>query len=85
MSAPSIQAPQRVAGTVDEAPAKRPVSPFERFGLSGRTLDAVNWLSVALAIYVLITAVNVIGTGFGIATGDQAESLFAFATNPIIG
>ncbi|KUG60599.1 Na/Pi symporter [Nesterenkonia jeotgali] len=85
MSAPSIQAPQRVAGTVDEAPATRTFSPFERFGLTGRPLDAANWVSVALAIYVLITAVNVIGTGFGIATGDQAESLFAFASNPVIG
>lgn len=85
MSAPSMEAPQRVASTVDEAPAKRPFNLFERFGLSGRLLDVANWLSVAVAVYVLITAVNVIGTGFGLATGDQAESLFAFATNPIIG
>jgi len=85
MSAPSIEAPQRVSGSVDEASAKRPFSPFAQFGLSGRLLDIANWLSVAAAVYVLITAVNVIGTGFSIATGDQAETLFAFATNPIIG
>lgn len=60
-------------------------SPFERFGLTGRTLQFVNWLSVAVAIYVLITAVGVIGSGFGIATGDQAETMFEFATNPLVG
>ncbi|GAA4912764.1 Na/Pi cotransporter family protein [Nesterenkonia rhizosphaerae] len=60
-------------------------SPFERFGLSGRALSAANWLSVVAAVYVLITAVNVIGSGFKIATGDQAGELFSFATNPIVG
>ncbi len=60
-------------------------SPFERFGLTGRTLQIVNWLAVVAAVYVLITAVGVIGSGFSIATGDQAETLFEFATNPIIG
>lgn len=63
----------------------RLVSPFERFGLSGRMLDIVNWIAVAVAIYVLITAVNVIGSGFQMATGDQAEALFSFATNPLVG
>lgn len=85
MSAPSIEAPQRVAGPADEAAATRPFSPFERFGLSGRMLDVANWLSVAAAVYVLITAVSVIGTGFSLATGDQAETLFGFATNPVVG
>lgn len=60
-------------------------SPFERFGFTGRTLQIVNWLAVAAAVYVLITAVGVIGSGFSIATGGQAETLFEFATNPIIG
>lgn len=44
-----------------------------------------NWLSVAAAIDVLITAVSLIGSGFKIATGDQAETLFEFASNPLVG
>lgn len=67
----------------EEAP--RPVSPIERFGLTGRMLAIANWVAVAVAIYVLITAVNVIGSGFKMATGDQAEALFSFATNPLVG
>ncbi|WP_229503542.1 Na/Pi symporter [Nesterenkonia sedimenti] len=62
-----------------------PRSPFERFGLQGTALSVANWLSVAAAIYVLITAVNVIGSGFKLATGDQAETLFEFASNPLVG
>lgn len=49
-----------------------------------RTLEAGNWIAVALGIYLLITAVNVIGDGFKAATGGQAEELFAFAENPIV-
>lgn len=67
-----------------EAPAKVLRSPLERFGLRGRALSIGNWLAVVGGIYVLITAVNVIGAGFKGATGGQAEQLFAFASNPIV-
>ncbi len=59
-------------------------SPLERLGLRGRALSVGNWLAVAAGIYVLITAVNVIGSGFKGATGGQAEQLFAFASNPVV-
>ncbi|AJE33051.1 NptA protein [Corynebacterium humireducens NBRC 106098 = DSM 45392] len=59
-------------------------SPFERFGLHGRALGAANWIAVAVGIYLLITAVSVIGDGFKLATRGQAEELFAFASNPLI-
>ena len=59
-------------------------SPLERFGLGGRALDAANWVAVAVGIYLLITAVSVIGDGFKLATRGQAEELFAFASNPLI-
>ena len=36
-------------------------------------------------IYLLITAVGLISAGFKSATGEQAETLFAFATNPFMG
>lgn len=72
----------------DHAPSEEVAhlsSPFERFGLSGRPLQILNWLAVVAAVYVLITAVGVIGSGFKIATGDQAATLFEFATNPLVG
>ncbi len=43
------------------------------------------WLSVLLLVYLLIAAVGAIGTGFKAATGERAEELFAFATNPFLG
>lgn len=45
----------------------------------------LRWLSVLLLIYLLIAAVSLIGGGFKIATGERAEELFAFATNPFLG
>lgn len=54
-------------------------------GLSSRAYGVLNWLTVAACVYVLITAVSVIGSGFSAAVGDQAEELFSFATNPIVG
>lgn len=43
------------------------------------------WLGVVALIYVLISAVSLIGTGFKVATGGQAQELFSFATNPYVG
>lgn len=45
----------------------------------------LQWLKVAALVYLLICAVGLIGAGFKSATGDQAEELFAFATNPFAG
>src|SRR5699024_9770030 len=50
-----------------------------------RTRKIVEWVSVVLAVYMLITAVSVIGSGFGAATGGQAEGIFTFAQNPVVG
>lgn len=70
--------------TIDQDEAAQLRSPLERFGLSGKALEYGNWIAVAVGIYILITAVNVIGDGFKSATGGQAEELFAFAENPLI-
>ncbi|WP_447895658.1 Na/Pi symporter [Vreelandella sp. GE22] len=43
------------------------------------------WLALALLVYFLICAVSIVGEGFQLALGDQAEQLFAFATNPFVG
>ncbi len=43
------------------------------------------WLLVLFLIYLLISAVGMIGSGFKGATGGQVGDLFAFATNPFMG
>ncbi|WP_456267517.1 Na/Pi symporter [Kushneria sp. AK178] len=43
------------------------------------------WLTLFLLIYCLVCAVSIIGDGFSTATGDHAEQLFNFATNPFVG
>lgn len=47
--------------------------------------SVLKWLGVAALIYLLIVAVGMIGAGFKTATGEQAEELFLFATNPFLG
>ncbi|MEM1254314.1 MAG: Na/Pi symporter [Cyanobacteria bacterium P01_H01_bin.21] len=47
--------------------------------------SVIQWISVAFLVYLLIVAVGMIGSGFKSATGDQAQELFAFATNPFLG
>lgn len=43
------------------------------------------WLAVIALIYLLISAVSLIGTGFKVATDGQAQQLFSFASNPYVG
>lgn len=69
---------------VDED-SQPPQSPLSFLPLKGRARSIIEWLSVVVAVYVMITAVSAIGSGFKTATGDQAEELFSFASNPIIG
>ncbi|MEM8809046.1 MAG: Na/Pi symporter, partial [Cyanobacteria bacterium P01_G01_bin.38] len=47
--------------------------------------SALQWLGVVFLVYLLIVAVGMIGAGFKSATGERAEELFAFATNPFMG
>ncbi|CAN3126778.1 Na/Pi cotransporter family protein [Mycobacterium sp. smrl_JER01] len=69
----------------DTKPARPQRGPLDFLGLTGRAQRGADWLGVALGVYVLITAVSVIGAGFKSATGDQAGELFQFATNPLVG
>ena len=70
--------------TEEETTVQRPGF-LDRLPITGRTRKIIEWLSVVAAVYVLITAVSVIGSGFGVATGGQAEEIFAFAQNPVVG
>lgn len=60
-------------------------SPLARFRLSPRNQRIAEWTTVLAAIYILITAVTSIGSGFKLAVGDQAAEIFQFAANPFVG
>jgi solute carrier family 34 (sodium-dependent phosphate cotransporter) len=45
----------------------------------------LGWFGVVGLVYVLVSAVSILSSGFRIATGSQAEDLFQFATNPLVG
>ena len=45
----------------------------------------LQWIGVLLLVYLLIAAVSIIGSGFKLSTGERAEDLFTFATNPFLG
>ncbi|UFU05646.1 Na/Pi symporter [Ruania halotolerans] len=86
----SVRAPEVGAGPVLAIDADVPVlesplrGPFDALVPAGTARSVVNWLSVVVSVYVLISAVGVIGAGFKAATGGQAEALFSFASNPIV-
>src|SRR5690625_2513323 len=80
-STPTYYAPQPED---DNTSAQRP-GLMDGLPISGKTREVVEWLSVVAAVYVLITAVSLIGSGFGTATGGRAEEIFSFAQNPVIG
>lgn len=45
----------------------------------------VRWLCLVMLVLVMLTAVGLIGGGFKTATLNSAQSLFEFASNPILG
>ena len=45
----------------------------------------VRWANLALMLYVLLIAVSMIGSGFKWAVGEEAKTLFAFASHPVAG
>lgn len=81
MSNPLVTDPESVTASA----ARSLRSPLAFLGLPERTQRAVEWVVVALATYVLISAVSAIGAGFKMAAGDQAAELFTFASNPFVG
>ncbi|MFG6178322.1 Na/Pi symporter [Halomonas sp. THAF12] len=52
---------------------------------SGALPDWLKWLAIAGLVYLLLVAVTMIGSGFKAAAGDQARTLFDFASNPFAG
>ncbi|GGA75469.1 sodium:phosphate symporter [Pseudoclavibacter endophyticus] len=78
---------EKVAGrdtTEPEARAATITSPLSFIPLTGRAANIRDWIGVAVGVWLLITAVKMISSGFKTATGDQAGELFAFADNPLV-
>ncbi len=44
-----------------------------------------SWIQLALMVYLLLLAVSTIGSGFKLATAEQASTLFQFASHPVTG
>ncbi|MGR5141357.1 Na/Pi symporter [Photobacterium sp. DNB23_23_1] len=45
----------------------------------------VRWANLAFMLYLLLVAVSVVSGGFKMAVGDQAKTLFEFASHPVAG
>lgn len=43
------------------------------------------WTNLLFMLYLMLLSVTMIGSGFKLATGEQARTLFEFASNPIAG
>ncbi|MGL6316534.1 Na/Pi symporter [Vibrio sp. WXL103] len=47
--------------------------------------NLLRWANLAFMLYLLLVSVSMVGSGFKLATGDQAKALFEFASHPIAG
>ncbi|MFC5076673.1 Na/Pi symporter [Vibrio thalassae] len=45
----------------------------------------LRWANLAFMLYLLLLAVSMVGSGFKMATGEQAKVLFEFASHPVAG
>lgn len=47
--------------------------------------NLLRWANLAFMLYLLLLSVSMVGSGFKLATGEQARTLFEFAAHPIAG
>lgn len=47
--------------------------------------NMLRWANLAFMLYLLLVSVSMVGSGFKLATGEQAKALFEFASHPIAG
>lgn len=50
-----------------------------------RSANWIRWANLVFMLYLLLLAVSMVGSGFKLATGEQAKTLFAFASHPVAG
>jgi len=68
---------------IDEDDEKK--DPLAWLPFEGTAKQVANWIAVFLGIWLLLNGVGMIGDGFKMIAGDQAEELFSFAENPFVG
>lgn len=49
------------------------------------TSRLLRWINLAFMLYLLLLAVSMVGSGFKLATGEHAKTLFEFASHPVAG
>lgn len=47
--------------------------------------NLMRWVNLVFMLYMLLLAVSMVGSGFKLATGEQAKTLFEFASHPVAG
>lgn len=57
---------------------------FQKPKDTSRRSVVIKWISVAVSVYLLITAVNLISAGFSLTTGDSATTLFSYVDNVFV-
>ncbi|KLV07606.1 MULTISPECIES: Na/Pi symporter [Photobacterium] len=62
--------------TTQATTAEQPISSSMRL---------VRWANLAFMLYVLLVAVSTVSSGFKLSVGEQAKTLFEFASHPIAG
>ncbi|OBT06634.1 sodium:phosphate symporter [Vibrio sp. UCD-FRSSP16_10] len=45
----------------------------------------LRWANLAFMLYLLLVSVSMVGSGFKMASGEHAKTLFDFASNPVAG
>jgi sodium-dependent phosphate cotransporter len=49
------------------------------------TKNLMRWINLVFMLYLLLLSVSMVGGGFKLATGEQAKTLFEFASHPVAG
>ncbi|GLO61796.1 sodium:phosphate symporter [Vibrio sp. MACH09] len=50
-----------------------------------KSANWIRWANLVFMLYLLLLAVSMVGSGFKLATGEQAKTLFEFASHPVAG
>lgn len=52
---------------------------------NNKSANWIRWANLVFMLYLLLLAVSMVGSGFKLATGEQAKTLFEFASHPVAG
>ncbi|GAD81172.1 Na/Pi symporter [Vibrio ezurae] len=54
-------------------------------GVSAGKTSWLRWANLAFMLYLLLVSVSMVGSGFKMASGEHAKTLFDFASHPVAG